>query len=254
MATPPFLPDESKPGDSDIVSQFPAVERLFRDIIESWLLIDHDTDGEHIQVTLPELGADPTNATNTGFLYTKDDSGDTELFYEDDDGNVIQMTADGGAGPGLASFPANTSMLFYQSAAPTGWTKDTAALLDKHGIEVVTTTAWATGSNGATAFDSVFGASKVTGSHVLLTAETPKHRHFQFANTDVTSSATHNLNTTLQVSAEAAQGTLFEEYALQRTATAATVGRGEEIGGDGGHTHTLSLDLNFLMVIRATKD
>lgn len=38
---------------------------------------------------------DPTNAANTGFLYTKDDAGDTELFYQDDDGNIVQITQDG---------------------------------------------------------------------------------------------------------------------------------------------------------------
>lgn len=78
------------------MSQYPAVERLFRDIMESWLLIDHDTDGEHTQITLPELAGDPATATNTGFVYTKDDAGDTELFYRDDSGNVVQFTKDGG--------------------------------------------------------------------------------------------------------------------------------------------------------------
>jgi len=96
MASPPFLPDQTKPGDSDVVSQFPTAERTFRDVIESWLLVDHDTSGFHAQVTLPERGSDPTNDTDTGFLYTKDDgSGNTELFYEDDDGNVIQLTSGG---------------------------------------------------------------------------------------------------------------------------------------------------------------
>ncbi len=229
MVTPPFLPDETKPADGDIVSQYPAVERLFRDIIESWLLIDHDTDGKHTQVTLPELAVDPTAVTNTGFLYTKDDAGDTELYYRDDSGNIVQMTADGGAG-----FPATTSMLFYQSAAPTGWTKDVAATLDKHGIEVVTSTAWAGGSNGATAFDTVFGPAKGTGGHTLAESEIPAHTHATQFRNDSTSGGT-------------------TPYSSLSTTGGALVDT-DSTGGGGSHNHTLSLDLNFIKVIRATKD
>jgi len=252
MAAPPFLPDESKPGDSDIVSQYPAVERLFRDVIESWLLIDHDTAGEHKQVTLPELGADPSAATNTGFLYTKDDSGDTELFYRDDSGNIVQFTADGGAGPGLASFPATTSMLFYQSAAPTGWTKDVASLLNNHGIRVVTSTAWSTGSNGADAFTTVFGSGKntgskdpasVTGAHQLTVAQMPAHTHVVEIFT-------------------AGSGVTTIESGIDNATSPQNLNPTKSTGGDGTHTHTLSInhnhsltmDLNYLNVIRATKD
>ncbi len=51
MATPPFNPDETKPGDGDIVSQFPAVERTFRDIIEDWINFEHDPTGHHAILT-----------------------------------------------------------------------------------------------------------------------------------------------------------------------------------------------------------
>ncbi len=46
--------------------------------------------------------SDPTQVANSGFIYTKDDGGDTELFYKDDSGNVVQVTQDGTlSGPGL---------------------------------------------------------------------------------------------------------------------------------------------------------
>ena len=61
-----------------------------------------DTDtGEHRKITLREMSGNPdaltsyATITNKGFLFTKDDSGDTELYYEDDSSNVIQLTADG---------------------------------------------------------------------------------------------------------------------------------------------------------------
>ena len=38
---------------------------------------------------------DPNTRTNAGSVYTKDDSGDTELFYKDNSGNITQITKDG---------------------------------------------------------------------------------------------------------------------------------------------------------------
>ena len=234
MASPPFLPDEAKPADSDIVSQYPAVERTFRDIIESWLLIDHDTDGEHAQVTLPERGSDPTFASNTGFFYTKDDGGDTEGFYLDDTGNVVQITKDGAlnVSSGVLDAPAGTSILFYQSAAPAGWTKDVAATLNNHALRIVTSTAWSGGSKGATAFDSVFGAGKTTSSYTIAVADLP---------------ATVAIGSVGPSSQGANVGSSFK---VPRVENANSWGG----GGGGGHTHTLSLDLNYINVIRATKD
>ncbi len=233
MATPPFLPDESKPADADIVSQYPAVERTFRDIVETWLLVDHDTDGQHKQATLPERASDPTPATDIGFLYTKNDGGDSELYYADAAGNVMQITADGAPGPDMAPFPATTSMLFYQSAAPTGWTKDVASTLGNHALKLVTDVAWSAGSKGATAFDSVFGAGKTTGAHELTEAQIPGHTH------------------------PAGSGATVQDGtgAVKTFRSALATGLATGSTGDGGtHTHTLVLDLNHIQVIRATKD
>lgn len=47
MASPPFNPAETVPQDTDLASNFPAAERTFRDIIESWLLTEHGRSGHH---------------------------------------------------------------------------------------------------------------------------------------------------------------------------------------------------------------
>ena len=53
---------------------------------------NEDAAGEHAKVTLRQA-AKPTNAADKGFLYTKEgESGTTELFYEDEAGNEIQLT------------------------------------------------------------------------------------------------------------------------------------------------------------------
>jgi hypothetical protein len=59
MALPPFAPDETVPGDSDIVSQFPAAERTFRDVMEDWVAFEHDVSGHH---KIPNLTTAARNA------------------------------------------------------------------------------------------------------------------------------------------------------------------------------------------------
>jgi len=49
-----------------------------------------------------EQAGDPANIANTGIIYTKDVAGVTELFYEDNAGNVTQITS-GGIPPGVDS-------------------------------------------------------------------------------------------------------------------------------------------------------
>ena len=241
MATPPFLPDESKPADADIVSQYPAVERLFRDIVESWLLIDHDTDGEHKQITLPER-ADPGAVANTGILYTKDDSTDTELFYIDDSGNVVQITQDGGPGPEMAAFPAGTIMFFHQAAAPTGWTKKIAIAFDNSALRLVTDTAWVSGRQGATAFDSVFGSGKTAGATTLTAAQSgvPAHTH--------PGPDGHNFVF------QPVSGANLGDGGASQAHTHALTGSNTAASAASSHNHTLSLDLNYINIIMATKD
>lgn len=52
---------------------------------------------------LAEIALAPTNVANTGFLYTKDVGGVTELFYEDDSGDEVQITTDGALNTPAAS-------------------------------------------------------------------------------------------------------------------------------------------------------
>jgi hypothetical protein len=76
---------------------------------------------------LPELASDPAAVANTGKLYTKDDGGDTELFYRDDSGNIVQITRDGSLGSavrvldndGVAWFVRDASTNTYINVATT---------------------------------------------------------------------------------------------------------------------------------------
>ena len=81
-----------------------------------------DTDaGEHRRVTLRVLGADPTNVANKGFLYTKDVSAKVELHWEDEDGNVVQITDAGVIKMDATDLElANNTYLTATDAAGTG--------------------------------------------------------------------------------------------------------------------------------------
>ena len=81
----------------------------------------------------------------------------------------------------IDNFPALTRMLFQQTAAPTGWTKDTTSV-NERALRVVSGTA---GSGGDTNFTTVFSATKATSSesshtHTLsaLTSSGPSSASF----------------------------------------------------------------------------
>lgn len=71
MATPPFNIVETSPADNDIVSQYPTVERTFRDVTESWLKIEHNVQGRHDKVSLDDQITDLAGIDNVIRIYNK---------------------------------------------------------------------------------------------------------------------------------------------------------------------------------------
>lgn len=91
----------AQPPDSEDINLGATRIRQLKSDIKERMQVDHSfagdaDDGAHKKVTLLEQASDPTPVANTGYLYTKDaDAGDTEFFYMDALGNVIQITDDG---------------------------------------------------------------------------------------------------------------------------------------------------------------
>jgi hypothetical protein len=104
------------------------------------------------------------------------------------------------------AFPSNTKMLFQQTNAPTGWTKDTTH--DNKALRVVSGTA---GSGGSVAFTTAFAGSLSTGNTTATNQNT---------------TATNN-NTTATNNATTAGGTV-----ANHTLTSAQM---------PSHTHTLNV-------------
>jgi hypothetical protein len=150
--------------------------------------------------------------------------GQTEIVNSDITDERTPAASSGG-------FPSGTLMLFQQTAAPTGWTKQTTH--NDKSLRVVSGTA---GSGGATAFTSVFGSGKSSGSYTLVEADIPGHTHNVLRASGGGSSQT-GIQLTLSAS-----GFVGQANAAQST------------GGDGAHQHTLSLDLQYVDLIIASKD
>jgi hypothetical protein len=135
---------------------------------------------------------------------------------------VVVVTA-----TGVAGFPSGTKMSFYQTAAPTGWTKDTTAALNDAILRIVTGSAGVTG--GSVAF-STWASTTTAGATTLTTPQIPSH--------------THTVRIDGPTSPFGAQGTpgFSPTNFFPSGAT----------GGGGSHDHSLSQNLKYADFIVAT--
>lgn len=126
-------------------------------------------------------------------------------------------------------FASGTRMSFQQTAAPTGWTKDTTAAINDSILRFVTGSVAPSG--GSVAF-STWNAQTATGGYTLQIADIPAHTH------------THQLPTT-NTAAGAGGGSPVS------TITAVT---SSSTGGGGSHSHSLTQGIKFYDFIIAAKD
>ncbi len=96
--------DETIPAGSRNISLGDDDIRELKRALRERLATDHHflddetgstTVGYHDKVTFIEQASDPTAVTDTGMLYTKDVSDVSELFYQDQAGNIYQITSNG---------------------------------------------------------------------------------------------------------------------------------------------------------------
>lgn len=185
-------------------------------------------------------------------------SGGTGLSSAGTAGNVL--TSNGSVwvsqAAAAAAFDSGTVMLFAQTSAPTGWTKDTTNY-NNSGLRVVTGSASTGGSvDFTTAFASQTPAGSISvntsglsaGATTLTTTQIPSH--------------SHNLETYSKGS-ETPSPRFSSPWLLEYYTTLPTT----STGGGGSHTHSVSgsatatftgtainLAVKYVDVIRATKD
>jgi hypothetical protein len=138
-------------------------------------------------------------------------------------------------------FPSGTKMLFQQTTAPTGWTKDTTH--DDKALRVVSGTA---SSGGTVAFTTAFASKAVTGtvgSTTLTISQIPSHTHNIRSSTNTTLSGTN----TSQMKTARPEDLFFNSNAMGDT------------GGGNSHNHSftgtaINLAVSYVDLIIATKD
>lgn len=169
------------------------------------------------------------NAGGTGtFTITSPNSNNNRTLTLPDNTGTIALTSD------VSSFPSGTVMLFGQTSAPTGWTKDTTNF-NNSALRVVTGSA-ATG--GTVDFTTAFASqtpSGTVGSTTLTTTQIPSHTH------------------TIGLSAGCGPTSVGSGNGV-----ALNINTGAT-GGGGSHNHTftgtaINLAVKYVDVIRATKD
>ena len=163
-----------------------------------------------------------------------------------------------------AVFASGTKMLFQQTAAPTGWTKDTS-----HNDKALRITSGTVSTGGSVAFETAFASqtpagsisnsvSGSTASHTLSVSEIPSH--------------THTISGTYTRDDGSPPGGNFPHGSARGTPGVNISGflslTNSNTGGGQGHTHgagslavtssfsgtAINLDVNYVDVIIAAKD
>jgi hypothetical protein len=155
----------------------------------------------------------------------------------------------------LWAIPSGTRMSFQQTAAPTGWTKDTTAGINDTAIRLTTGTV---GTGGSVAFETAFASQGVagtngnTGATTISTSTMPSHTH--------TPPSVVLWGVTGQPSPTLFSGTATPSHS--GTPNAAYWGNTGATGGGGSHVHggstfsgtAIDLNVKFYDFIIASKD
>ena len=154
-------------------------------------------------------------------------------------------------------FPSGTRMLFAQSTAPTGWTKDTSATLNDAALRVVTgsagtggsvnftsafTVQTASGSVGSTSAGGTVGSTAVAGTvgdTALSESQMPAHSHLIATNTKVNSSTAAPFSASTYLARETDIGG-DTEYNLQATYSPPGALQSGTAGSGATHTHSFT--------------
>jgi hypothetical protein len=163
--------------------------------------------------------------------------------------NLTGSTANPTAVPAeQLGFDPGTAMVFKQSTAPTGWTKDTTAALNDSLLRIVTGTASSGGSNNFTTVN----AQTVVGNTTLSSDQMPTHTHVQNSHNHSQTNGTNVIrNTGTGSNFNSALGAV---YSLQTLSNVAATATNQNTGSSDPHNHTISMSIKYNDVIVATKD
>lgn len=121
MATPPFDINAGSPEDNGILSQHPFAARIFRDVTESWLKVNHNVQGRHDELEHDWL---PDTFSGTDLVTT---------FYASTAGLGLLVSKIGTANVEALTFPPGTVLEFAGTVVPNGWVLVSGQALSRSG-------------------------------------------------------------------------------------------------------------------------
>lgn len=171
------------------------------------------------------------NATTGSFTVTLTNASGSVTLPQGRSG-IVFISATGSLAPriiagGNGDVPAGSKTLFYNTAAPSGWT---AVALNDYAIKIVTAGLGGV-TSGSVAYSTLY-ARTATDSHTLTTAQIPSH--------------THTFNQVASGFAGLSSGPSFN-LGSNNASTAAT-------GGGDGHTHDIDMRVQTAAFSLATRD
>lgn len=150
-------------------------------------------------------------------------------------------------------FVSGTSMVFYQAAAPTGWT---AEAINNKALRVVSSGGTGGSDGGTTAFTSVFTARTITASNLpdhSITITDPGHTHVSITSHGTTDAQGGGQRSCVNAPSETSNdGTETNSYTTGSSTTGITAAFGT--AARGGAQTAMDFAVQYSDVIIATKD
>lgn len=238
MASPPFNITQAVPGDSDVASQFPAAERSFRDIVESWLTMEHGVSGHHKIMVLTTAARNAITDWEFGSLVYNTTTQTLQIQTDADSSPITWVDVIDPADPS-PTFLAGTSMLFFNATAPTGWTKQTT-----HNDKAIRLVSGTPSSGGTSPFSTVFGLITTAG-FTLTSTHMPAHTHSlsgAFAFTGTTGAGGDHSH---QYNDKQRSGTTTRDSSGSQSVNTGEDDDSRTTGLSGTHTHAFSGDVTL---------
>lgn len=245
----------------DVFVTYPAEKAVMLDDVQT--LTNKTINGSSNTITNVSLSSGVTGTLPVA-------NGGTGITSAGTAGNVLTSNGTNWTSSAPAGFPSGTKMMFVQTSAPTGWTKDTTH--NNKALRVVSGTA---SSGGSVAFTTAFASQGVSGTIANTTAGGSVSVSGSVGNStlSVGQLAAHSHTTFFFVDGDDGGGgriglTDFNFDGYSTTTTSANTGSNESHGhsfsGSGSfsgtaHNHSftgtaINLAVQYVDVIIATKD
>ena len=263
---------QSKPGwnftNESNTGMYRPSDRTVAMVVGGLNIFQVTTEGVQLKpskvLMLPESPSAATDAANKAYVDNAKQAAET----------YAQNQAQDAKDYALGLIPSGTRMLFQQTSAPSGWTKDTT-----HNNKALRVVSGGAGSGGSIEFSTAFANRNVSDT-ALNTDQIPGHTHGFSATTSTAGNHDHGVNDpghrhTQQASSNSTNATQYTavdgvgsdkgqgrtEYAKTGVSirnagnhTHSVSGTTSSTGSGRAHSHTLDMDVAYVDVIIGVKD